>query len=149
MSDSSALDPDHGEEVPICAVGSKKIIVKLLKPFQEFLKEKNITLEAGTVQSMISKVKAKGLTADDALKKVAELNALSLEERKRRIMLNIKPELLEGDLGQVVATVYKNYEKTLRESNSLDFDDLLLFGVKLFESHKQASAWCQHVLVDE
>ncbi|KAJ7929059.1 P-loop containing nucleoside triphosphate hydrolase protein [Mycena leptocephala] len=37
----------------------------------------------------------------------------------------------------------------LRRSNSLDFDDLLLFGVKLFTEHPPATSWCRHVLVDE
>ena len=62
---------------------------------------------------------------------------------------NGKGDILEGDLGEIIATVYKDYEKTLRETNSLDFDDLLVFGVKMFAGHKKASSWCRHVLVDE
>ncbi|KAI0749394.1 P-loop containing nucleoside triphosphate hydrolase protein [Daedaleopsis nitida] len=127
---------------------SKKIIAKLLKEHEAILAEYNMTLKEGTLQSMISKLKAKGLTADDALAKVAEFAALSQEEQARRL-LNRKADILEGKLGRIVATVYKEYEKTLRESNSLDFDDLLLFGVKLFAKHKKASSWCKHVLVDE
>lgn len=136
--------------VPICALHSKKILAKLLKQHEEFLKENNITLKDGSVLSMISKLKAKGLTADDALKKAAEYNKFSDEERMmRHLAQGTKPDPLEGKLGHVIATVYKEYEKMLRGSNSLDFDDLLLFGVKLFAQQKKASSWCQHVLVDE
>ncbi len=126
-------------------------MAKLLKPHQERLKDRNLTLKEGTILSVVSKLKAKGLTADDALKMVAEANARSMEERMRRILENNKEkrDILEGDLGEIIAVVYKDYEKTLRETNSLDFDDLLLFGVKMFAGHKKASTWCQHVLVDE
>ncbi|KAF7354819.1 ATP-dependent DNA helicase PcrA [Mycena sanguinolenta] len=53
------------------------------------------------------------------------------------------------DIHRVVGSVYEQYEKSLRRSNSLDFDDLLLFGVKLFSDHPPATSWCRHVLVDE
>jgi DNA helicase-2/ATP-dependent DNA helicase PcrA len=48
-----------------------------------------------------------------------------------------------------VSDIYENYEKALKRSNSLDFDDLLLFGVKLFRNHPKAVDWCSHVLIDE
>jgi DNA helicase II / ATP-dependent DNA helicase PcrA len=42
------------------------------------------------------------------------------------------------------------YQLALRKSNSLDFDDLLVYGVKLFEwNDGQLVKWCKHVLVDE
>ena len=134
----------------ICAIFSKKIVAKLLKPYQERIKNRNLTMKEGTILSVISKLKAKSLTADDALKMVAEANARPIEERiRKRMENNGKGDILEGDLGEIIATVYKDYEKTLRETNSLDFDDLLVFGVKMFAGHKKASSWCRHVLVDE
>lgn len=66
------------------------------------------------------------------------------ERRKNREM-----PCCRGDLGRIIATIYKEYEKTLRSTNSLDFDDLLVYGVKLFGKHRKAAAWCRHVLVDE
>lgn len=136
--------------VPICGFYSKKIIAKLLKQHEEFLKDNNISMKEGSMMSLISKLKAKGLTADDALKKVEELSRFSDQElAMRHLAEQTKPDILEGKLGRVIAKVYKEYEKSLRGSNSLDFDDLLLFGVKLFAQHKKASTWCQHVLVDE
>ncbi|KAM5530408.1 hypothetical protein V8D89_015919 [Ganoderma adspersum] len=129
---------------------SKKIVATLLKPHQERVKDRNLTMKEGTVISIISKLKAKSLTADDALKLVEKANARSMEERMKRIIeKGTKRDILEGDFGEIIAIVYKDYEKTLRETNSLDFDDLLVFGVKMFAGHKKASSWCQHILVDE
>ena len=48
----------------------------------------------------------------------------------------------------VVAEIYEEYENALRQSNSLDFDDLLVFGARLF-AHRPVVTWCKHVLVDE
>ncbi|OSD06484.1 P-loop containing nucleoside triphosphate hydrolase protein [Trametes coccinea BRFM310] len=126
---------------------SKKIITKLLKQYKDELVEKNVTLTENGALGFISKVKAKGWTADDARRHVEETNALPAQKRKSRNMGKFDP--WEGELGRILATIYKDYEKSLREANSLDFDDLLMFGVKLFKSHAKASKWCRHVLVDE
>ncbi|KAF8896349.1 P-loop containing nucleoside triphosphate hydrolase protein [Infundibulicybe gibba] len=85
------------------------------------------------------------------------------DESKKLITMLLKPhkETLErskqqratknkdNDSLKFVAGIYEKYERLLRQSNSLDFDDLLLFGVQLFTQHKRAVSWCQHILVDE
>lgn len=52
-----------------------------------------------------------------------------------------------------LASVYERYEKRLRESNALDFDDLLLKAVRLFDVSHELRAryndWLQYVMVDE
>ncbi|KAI0368645.1 UvrD-helicase-domain-containing protein [Pilatotrama ljubarskyi] len=127
---------------------SKKIIAKLLKPYKEVLAEKNLTLTETGVLAIISKGKAKGWSADDAKRHVEERNMETMQQRAARVLAR-KHDLWEGDTGLILAAIYKDYEKTLRTANSLDFDDLLLFGVKLFAQHAKASSWCRHVLVDE
>ncbi|KAH9850321.1 UvrD-helicase-domain-containing protein [Lenzites betulinus] len=127
---------------------SKKIIARLLKPYKDILASKNITLTENSVVSIISKVKAKGWTADDARRHVEERNAETPQQRLDRLMSG-KNDFWEGEIGFILADIYKDYEKDLRTSNSLDFDDLLVFGVKLFGQHAKASSWCRHVLVDE
>jgi DNA helicase-2/ATP-dependent DNA helicase PcrA len=65
------------------------------------------------------------------------------------------PEDLEGDDPFVVqlARVYKAYQERLRKSNALDFGDLVLLTVILFESHPEVLARYQErfqwLLVDE
>lgn len=60
----------------------------------------------------------------------------------------------EGDYGkQKIAEVYEEYEKRLRGNNALDFDDLLLKTVQLFQTHKNVLDYYQerfrYIMVDE
>ena len=54
---------------------------------------------------------------------------------------------------EVVGRVYECYEKLLRESNALDFDDLLMKAVQLFRGHPEVLSRYQrryrHIQVDE
>lgn len=54
---------------------------------------------------------------------------------------------------EVVAKIYARYQQRLLEANLLDFDDLLLWTVRLFQEHPQVLARYQdlfrHLLVDE
>lgn len=127
----------------ICLSGaSKKIIAALLKSHKAFLEEKDINVKEGTILSIISKAKAKGHDSSDFL---AQLRLRSQETKKPKATTSAPP----NDIHYLAADVYEQYEQTLRRNNSLDFDDLLLFGVKLFTEHKGTVAWCRHVLVDE
>lgn len=45
--------------------------------------------------------------------------------------------------------LYGEYEAALREANSLDFDDLLVFGLRLFTEAPRVLESCRHILVDE
>ena len=58
-----------------------------------------------------------------------------------------------GDYEQVVYETYLEYEKTLKENNAVDFDDLLLLPLKLFKEHKDVlekyQDRFQYVLIDE
>lgn len=54
---------------------------------------------------------------------------------------------------QKVAKIYKRYEKILKQSKALDFDDLLVKGVELMKKHPQALEQIQerfgYILIDE
>ena len=61
--------------------------------------------------------------------------------------------LARGDQQEMVAEVYPAYERALRQANALDFDDLLLKPIELFETHedvleKYQRRW-QYVHIDE
>jgi DNA helicase II / ATP-dependent DNA helicase PcrA len=86
--------------------------------------------------TIISQYKSKGQAPDD-MDAAAHVNANS-NAFKHPNSMNI-----------AVAKIYRDYQATLRKNNSLDFDDLLVFGVKLFRGHKRVLEWCRHVLVDE
>jgi DNA helicase-2/ATP-dependent DNA helicase PcrA len=54
---------------------------------------------------------------------------------------------------EVAAKIYKKYERTLKENNALDFDDLIMLTIKLFKENPQVLYFYQtkfkHILVDE
>jgi ATP-dependent DNA helicase UvrD/PcrA len=58
-----------------------------------------------------------------------------------------------GQLERAAAIVWPRYEALLRENNAVDFDDLLLLAVRLFETSDSAlERWqdrFEHILVDE
>jgi DNA helicase-2/ATP-dependent DNA helicase PcrA len=120
---------------------SKKVVSTLLKAYKEFLEAKNLSLKEGTVLSMISKAKAKGHTSAELLSQLSKASQNAKSSKAAGPAAN--------DVEHLVAEIYEQYEGTLRRNNSLDFDDLLLFGVKLFTEHKKTVSWCKHILVDE
>jgi DNA helicase-2/ATP-dependent DNA helicase PcrA len=58
-----------------------------------------------------------------------------------------------GYVEQVAATLYPEYNRALRRNNALDFDDMLLFAVRMMEERSDVATHYQnafeHVLVDE
>jgi len=69
----------------------------------------------------------------------------------------ISPEkynkFVNNDYDQVVLDVYNIYEKKLKSNNGVDFDDLLLLPIRLFEEYpevlKQYQEQYKYILVDE
>ena len=106
------------------------------------LAARDMTVKEGVIMSKISQAKAKSVTAEGFAAEVED----KLRERGRTSFEEMyPPEIIE----KIAAETYIEYERLLRLNNSLDFDDLLLFGVKMFKTHRNAVTWCQHVLVDE
>ncbi len=56
-------------------------------------------------------------------------------------------------LGQISCQIYKHYQTLLQRNNAVDFDDMLLLAVKLFQKHPDLLARYQekfkYILVDE
>lgn len=57
------------------------------------------------------------------------------------------------DFEQTVASIYKKYSEKLKRNNSVDFDDLLILPIRLFQSNKDVLKQYQerfkYILVDE
>lgn len=126
---------------------------------KEFLKKCSITLSEGTISSRISQAKARGFSPNDLLDSFyASSHTSSKGKAKAKSFFVLTTEHLEHELKScntketidfVVANLYAHYERTLREHNALDFDDLLVYGVRLFSENPQVGRWCTHILVDE
>ena len=61
--------------------------------------------------------------------------------------------LAAGDFEKIVLDVFKKYEKTLKNNNAVDFDDLLILPIKLFRENKGVLEKYQerfkYILIDE
>ncbi|EIW69008.1 hypothetical protein TREMEDRAFT_39321 [Tremella mesenterica DSM 1558] len=109
----------------------KKIISGLLKAKAEIIRASQMSLKDSGVLSEISKAKAK------------EEDPEGMAVRAAR-----DPNTSTSTLA-IIAELYAEYEATLREANSLDFDDLLVFGLRLFRDSPRILESCRHILVDE
>ena len=105
------------------------------------------------VQSLIKNIVTKELNLDDK----------KFEPRKVRYAIsNAKNQGLTPDdllkhepgyRGRVLAEVYNEYQSRLAANNALDFDDLILIPVRLFQQNESILGYWhtqfQHILVDE
>jgi DNA helicase II / ATP-dependent DNA helicase PcrA len=115
---------------------SKRIIKNLLKPYLAVERDVPLRLKADQVLSAISSFKARGITPSEAKLKANEI--------KDNVKLDISSEN-----SKIISEVYVGYAKELKDINSLDFDDLLIFGVQLLKAHPDIVKNTKHVLVDE
>ncbi|KAF9485206.1 P-loop containing nucleoside triphosphate hydrolase protein [Pholiota conissans] len=110
---------------------------------QDYLNEHNISITEMFVASVISKAKAKGQSAAMYFEEVAE------KERFVKRLRNNPTQTEEKSVERIAAEVFHGYEEVLKRNNALDFDDLLVYGVDLFNKHAESVLWCRHILVDE
>lgn len=129
----------------ICDVDEQKRFFKQLAKDDESIRSKLTNMGMSTSNfpgfalNEISKAKAKNL---DARGYIARNKELVAEARGKKAYTDVKKYELMGH-------VYLEYETHLREINSLDFDDLMMFGLRLFSEHGKVIANLRHVLVDE
>ncbi|AAW42599.2 ATP-dependent DNA helicase pcra, putative [Cryptococcus deneoformans JEC21] len=109
----------------------KKIMSGILKSRKAALDEASMSLKEGVVLSEISKAKAKG--------EPPEAMAIRAAQNKNAFTNTLA----------VIADLYEEYQLALTEANSLDFDDLLLYALRLFKEAPRVVENIRHILVDE
>lgn len=104
-------------------------------------------------QRMVIKNIMKELQMDDSRFKPRNLLAAIGRAKNEMIDQHRYEEEADNFYTRTVARIYKNYQERLRLSNALDFDDLLLYVVRLFTDHPAVLARYQekfrYILVDE
>ncbi len=116
--------------------------------------ENNFTIYDSDDQKTLMKEICKKLNIDTkAYRETALLSAIS-SAKDQTLTPDAYEELAEGNYGKKnIAKVYREYESQLRASNALDFDDLLLRTVQLFQTQPDVLEYYQerfrYIMVDE
>ena len=83
----------------------------------------------------------------------AAISSQISEAKNQMLTPNLYAEFVQGEWQEKIFKIWVEYEKLLKEAEALDFDDLLLKTVKLFEENKEVLNRIQytltHVFVDE
>jgi len=86
-------------------------------------------------QQMIKKVLDKLDLSSKIYKPIVVLNLIS--QAKNELITALEyPQYARGNFQETVARIYLKYQQFLKESGALDFDDLLLETVRLFQKEK-------------
>ncbi|MBD2016496.1 DNA helicase PcrA [Microcoleus sp. FACHB-53] len=104
-------------------------------------------------QSLVKNIVTKQLNLDDKKFDPRKVRyAISNAKNQGLSPLDLEKEQ-SGYKGRVIAEVYRHYQNQLASNNGLDFDDLILVPVKLFQQNETVLGyWHQqfrHILVDE
>ena len=95
----------------------------------------------------------KQLGLDPKEYKPAAIHAMISSAKNELINAGQYAGFAKGHFQQAAASVYLLYEKTLKENNAVDFDDLILKTVQLFEQEPQVLAKYQskfeYIMIDE
>jgi DNA helicase II / ATP-dependent DNA helicase PcrA len=115
---------------------------------------KNFSIfDESDAQSLVKEIVTKQLNLDDK----------KFEPRSVRYAISnaknqgLSPQDFEREQpnyrGRVIADVYNTYQSRLAQNNALDFDDLILVPVRLFQQNEQVLGYWhrqfRHILVDE
>jgi DNA helicase-2/ATP-dependent DNA helicase PcrA len=104
-------------------------------------------------QSLVKNIVTKQLNLDDKKFDPRKVRfAISNAKNQGLSPVDVEKEQ-SGYKGRVIAEVYRHYQNQLASNNALDFDDLILVPVKLFQQNETVLGyWHQqfrHILVDE
>lgn len=116
--------------------------------------QKNFSIfDESDVQSLIKSIVTKKLNLDD--KKFDPRQVRYQISNAKNLGLSPQEYLQENTdyRGKVIAEIYETYQTELAANNALDFDDLILVPVKLFQQNESILGYWhsqfKHILVDE
>ncbi|MBH3356841.1 DNA helicase Rep [Pseudomonas guariconensis] len=102
------------------------------------------------IKALLSDIMQKEYSGDDGIDEIKNM----IGAWKNDLILPAEAlEKARNPREQTAAIVYTHYQRTLKAFNAVDFDDLILLPVKLFEEHKDVlERWqnrVRYLLVDE
>ncbi|WP_107671130.1 DNA helicase PcrA [Cyanothece sp. BG0011] len=116
--------------------------------------ERNFSIfDESDVQSLVKNIVLKQFNLDD--KKFNPRNVRYTISNAKNLGLSPEAYLKENSYakGRIIAEVYEEYQNQLAANNALDFDDLILIPVRLFQQNESILGYWhsqfKHILVDE
>ncbi|CAO1626024.1 unnamed protein product [Sympodiomycopsis kandeliae] len=123
------------------AEDSRKVLKEIISgELKEHLQAEDLKIKSESAQGTISWAKAKGVSPE------AYRANLQKKETGKSWRSNAEET---SSYKAAIATIYEMYTEKLRQANALDFDDLLVFGVRLLRKSPHVVNNIRHVLVDE
>ncbi|WP_031515521.1 DNA helicase PcrA [Desulfofalx alkaliphila] len=115
--------------------------------------DRNFVIYDDADQQTVIKECLKELNIDDKRFSARSISAAISAAKNKLMEADRYLEQAEDFYTQTVARVYQLYQQNLLINNAVDFDDLLLLTVKLFEQHSHVLTYYQdrfkYILVDE
>ena len=128
--------------------------LKILKENYDLLGyESNFTiLDASDSETVIKKI-MKDYDIDSSKYNYRAIKSSISSNKNEMVWVEDFKKFVYNDYDEVVLKVYEEYEKELKRSNAIDFDDLLILPLKLFNEHKEVLQKYQeqykYVFIDE
>ena len=128
--------------------------LKILKENYDLLGyESNFTiLDASDSETVIKKI-MKDYDIDSSKYNYRAIKSSISSNKNEMVSVEGFKKFVYNDYDEVVLKVYEEYEKELQRSNAIDFDDLLILPLKLFNEHKEVLQKYQeqykYVFIDE
>jgi len=147
------LNIDNAEE--IWAGTFHSICVKILRRFGDRIGfEKDFTIyDSDDSKKLISNIYKEMNIDEKRLPIKTTMNAISRAKDSLMTPSEFMAEMKKDFTGQYIARVYEKYEQRLAEANAVDFDNIIVKTVKLFEECPDVLEFYQHrfryVCVDE
>lgn len=146
------LVTDGGEDVWVSTFHSMCVRI-LRREIDHIGYDSNFTIAGSSEQNTLMRRVLKQLNMDP--KKYPPRAILSEISNAKNLLINEKDyeKQAYNFWQQTVAKAYKMYQSELRRSESVDFDDLIMLTVRLFEDHPQVLSYYQnkfhYIHVDE
>ena len=115
--------------------------------------DKNFTIYDDADTNAVIKQAIKKLNLDDKLYQPKLVKSIISNAKNKMQDAYTFATFAKDFKSQKIAAIFEKYENTLNNNNAIDFDDMLLLTVKLFEQNAEVRTnyyeRFQHILVDE
>ncbi|WLP05629.1 DNA helicase Rep [Pseudomonas putida] len=147
---ATLLRPGEGRGLTVCTFHNLGLNIIRKEHERQGYKPGFSIFDESDIKALLSDIMQKEYSGDDGIDEIKNMIGAWKND------LVLPPEALEkarNPREQTAAIVYTHYQRTLKAFNAVDFDDLILQPVKLFQEHPEVlERWqnrVRYLLVDE